>query len=187
MSLPEHLGGHKNRTHLDEGSLDHCIKTFNIKSMLDIGCGPGGMVELAKSKGLKAYGIDGDFEVKRSKNISKFVTIHDYETGPSPLDINVDLIWSVEFLEHVWEKYQDNYMKDFQRGKFVVCTFSEKNGHHHVNLKPASYWIDVFKDYGFSHDADMTKTIREVTTLNITGKFAHKPFVKTHGLFFVRN
>ena len=71
MNLPEHLGGHKNRTHLDEGSLDHCIETLQVKSMLDIGCGPGGMVALARSKGLKAYGIDGDFEVKRSKKVSK--------------------------------------------------------------------------------------------------------------------
>lgn len=49
MSLPEHLGGHKNRTHLDEGSLDHCIKILQVKSMLDIGCGPGGMVEIGRA------------------------------------------------------------------------------------------------------------------------------------------
>jgi len=47
-----HLGGHFNRTHLDEGSLLFIIKEFNIKSFLDIGCGPMGMVVLAK----RAYG-----------------------------------------------------------------------------------------------------------------------------------
>ena len=66
--------------------------------------------------------------------------------------------------------------------------------HHSRNIKITicwfqlhANWIDVFKSYGFSHDANMTRMIREVTTLNITGKFAHKPFVKTHGLCFVRN
>ena len=75
------------------------------------------------------------FEVSRPKSIKKYVTIHDYETGPSNFDKEVDLIWSVEFVEHVWEKYQKNYMKDFQRGKFVVMTFAPpgKAGHHHVN------------------------------------------------------
>ena len=68
MSLPEHLGGHKNITHLDEGALDHMMRILNVKSMLDIGCGPGGMVKLAKSKGLDAYGIDGDFSVERDNH-----------------------------------------------------------------------------------------------------------------------
>ena len=56
--LEPHLGGHQNKTHLDNGALDWLIKTFDAKSFLDIGCGPGGMVELAKSKGLLVKGID---------------------------------------------------------------------------------------------------------------------------------
>ena len=35
------------------------------KRMVDVGCGPGGMVELALSKGLQAAGIDGDFTLQR--------------------------------------------------------------------------------------------------------------------------
>lgn len=188
MSLPDHLGGHKNKTHLDEGSLNHMIRMLNVKSMLDIGCGPGGMVELAREKGLEAYGIDGDFEVSRPKSIKKYVTIHDYETGPSNFDKEVDLIWSVEFVEHVWEKYQKNYMKDFQRGKFVVMTFAPpgKAGHHHVNCNTEEYWKDVFKNYGFQYDANMTRMVKEVTTLNIKGKFSHKAFVRNNGLCFVK-
>jgi len=46
--LPKHLGGHQNKTHLDVGTLEFFKSTFNIKSMLDIGCGPGGMVNLAQ-------------------------------------------------------------------------------------------------------------------------------------------
>ena len=196
MSLPEHLGRHKNITHLDEGALDHMIRILNVKSMLDIGCGPGGMVKLAKSKGLDAYGIDGDFSVERDKEIESNIKIHDYEVGPSDFDKQVDLIWSVEFLEHVWEKYQKNYMKDFQRGKFVIVTYAPpgKAGHHHVNCNTQEYWIDVFKKYGFSYDANMTRMIRESSTMGrmkrnkSTGeKYWWKDFVKQNGLCFVRN
>ena len=115
--LPEHLGGHKNKTHLDEGTLLFLKKNLKIKTMLDIGCGPGGMVKLARDHNIEAYGIDGDFSVERPGIDSNWITIHDYEKGPSDLTNNVDLIWSVEFVEHVWEDYKDNYMKDFQRGK----------------------------------------------------------------------
>ena len=35
MKLPDHLGGHKGRTHLDHGALEFMIKEYNIKTMLD--------------------------------------------------------------------------------------------------------------------------------------------------------
>jgi 2-polyprenyl-3-methyl-5-hydroxy-6-metoxy-1,4-benzoquinol methylase len=54
--LPPHLGGHDNETHLDSGVLDYMIKKYKIESYLDVGCGPGGMVELAASKGLRVMG-----------------------------------------------------------------------------------------------------------------------------------
>lgn len=59
--LEEHLGGHNYKTHLDEGALSWLIKTFNATSCLDIGCGPGGMVELAEQHCLKSHGVDGDY------------------------------------------------------------------------------------------------------------------------------
>lgn len=43
-----HLGGHGFKTHLDHGLLNFFKNEFNCKSLLDIGCGPGGMVKLAE-------------------------------------------------------------------------------------------------------------------------------------------
>ena len=187
-ALPDHLGGHKNKTHLDEGTLQFVKKLFNIKTMLDIGCGPGGMVKLARDMGIEAYGIDGDFEVERKGVDTNWLTIHDYEKGPSPFDKEVDLVWSCEFVEHVWEEFLPNFMKDFQRGKFVVMTYAPpgKAGHHHVNCNTQEYWIEKFKEYGFQFDQGLTDKVRQVTTLNIKGKFSHKAFVKHHGLCFVK-
>ena len=186
--LEAHLGGHGNKTHLDEGTLQFVKKLFNIKTMLDIGCGPGGMVKLARDMDIEAYGIDGDFEVERPGVDKDWITIHDYETGPSPFNKEVDLIWSVEFVEHVWEKFLPNFMKDFQRGKFVVMSFAPvgKAGHHHVNCNTEEYWIEKFKEYGFQFDRGLTDKVKQVTTLNIKGKFSHKAFVKNNGLCFVK-
>lgn len=187
--LPSHLGGHKNKTHLDEGSLNHMIRMLNVRSMLDIGCGPGGMVELANSKGLRAVGIDGDFTVKRSKIANSLVHIHDYTKGPSKLDETFDLAWSCEFVEHVDEQYLDNFMQDFKRANFVIMTYAPPgtSGHHHVNCQPEGYWKDIFKQYGFSYDTNMTRMIREVSTMGrIKNGKLWKDFIKQTGLCFVK-
>ena len=81
--LEDHLGGHLNKTHLDEGALLWLKSKFNAKTYLDIGCGPGGMVELAESHNLTATGVDGDYTLDRY-NPNNFI-LHDFTTGPAPL------------------------------------------------------------------------------------------------------
>jgi len=180
--LEAHLGGHGNKTHLDEGVINWCLDTLNIQSFLDIGCGPGGMVELAKQKNLKVLGVDGDHTLER-KNPDDFL-IHDFTKGPAPIEDKFDLGWSVEFVEHVYEHYQTNYMPAFQQCKYVVMTFAPPGwkGHHHVNLKEEQYWIDTFKQYGFFHNQTFTKFIRQTSTMNTHKR--KKAFVRNRGLFF---
>jgi len=151
--LEAHLGGHQNKTHLDHGALDWLIKTTNAKTFLDIGCGPGGMVELAKSKGLLVKGIDGDHTLKRLNETD--YTLHDFSKGPHIPDFEYDIGWSVEFVEHVEEKYIPNYMPCFQSCNTVVITYAPPGweGHHHVNLKDEDYWIQTFATNGLKHNA----------------------------------
>jgi SAM-dependent methyltransferase len=179
-SLPSHLGGHLNKTHNDRGTLTFLMNEYNIKSFLDIGCGPGGMVALAGMRGLDAMGIDGDWEVPKEKDT--FILIHDFTTGPAPVERGFDLGWSVEFLEHVEEKYQDSYMRAFARCKYVVATAAPPGypGHHHVNCQPLTYWRDVFDKYGFDYDNDVTQRIRHQEST------MQKPFMQTTGMFFRR-
>ncbi len=181
QELPDHLGGHARKTHLDSGVLDYMIKQHHVKSFLDIGCGPGGMVRLAKEKGLQSFGIDGDYTVISTGN--NFL-VHDYTIGPSILNVNYDMAWSCEFVEHVDEQYVHNYMLDFQKTKFVVMTYSMKRGHNHVNLKPQNYWLNIFETYGLIYDDNETSRIRDFSTMNTTGKFIEKQFIKQNGLFF---
>ena len=113
MELEAHLGGHQGKTHTDEGTLRWAISKLGIKSMLDIGCGPGGMVELANKMGVDAHGLDGDYTLQRYDN-TKF-TIHDFTNGPALISNKYDLAWSVEFVEHVYEKYIPNYVQAMQQ------------------------------------------------------------------------
>ena len=183
--LEPHLGGHQNKTHLDNGALDWLIKTFHVKSFLDIGCGPGGMVELAKSKGLLVKGIDGDHTLKRPNETD--YTLHDFTKAPLIPDFEYDIGWSVEFVEHVEEKYIPNYMPCFQSCNTVVITYAPPGweGHHHVNLKDEDYWIQTFATNGLKHNAEMTHQLRQHSTMNL-GKKGKKAFVRNRGLVFTK-
>ena len=85
--LDKHLGGHNGLTHLDEGALKW-LQSLGHKRFLDIGCGPGGMVQLAEQLGFVVKGIDGDHTLERY-DPQKFI-IHDFQIGPSP--------WTLSFL-----------------------------------------------------------------------------------------
>jgi SAM-dependent methyltransferase len=180
MRLPKYLGGHLNKTHLDQGTLNYVIEHYHIKSFLDVGCGPGGMVELANSKGLDCLGVDGDFTLKRFDN-TKFI-IHDYTSGPLSLDKNYDFCWSCEFVEHVEEKFIDNFMTTISSANYVLITHAPPGtpGHHHVNCQNAEYWVNIFEKYNYKFDLEVTKTIRQISTMT-------KKFIQKNGLFFIKN
>ena len=154
--------------------------------MLDVGCGPGGMVELANNLGVHAHGLDGDYTLKRYDD-TKF-TIHDFTNGHThtphthTLIIVCDLAWSVEFVEHVYEKYIPNYVKAMQKCKYLIMTYAPVgHGGHHVNENTQEYWIDTMSQYGFKYLEDATNEMRKHSTMGTKKK--HR-FLQRTGLLF---
>ena len=182
--LPQHLGGHMNVTHLDQGALNWALENLEVKTMIDVGCGPGGMVQLANKMGIKCVGIDGDFTVNRGELPC---IIHDYTLGTcKELEGKIfDLAWSVEFLEHVEEKYIPSYMDTFQKAKYVICTHAPLGcpGVHHVNCQDESYWINKFSEFGFEFLTSETLQLKSVSTMNIN-RPEKKQFIKKTGKVF---
>lgn len=170
---PNHLGGHLNTTHIDEGIFNYIVQSFSIKSMIDIGCGPGGMEKIALSRDVFWRGVDGDPVVSRSSIIT-----HDFSLRPLKVPV-FDLGWSVEFVEHVQEAYLPNFMETFDSCGVVFLTHAppKKTGHHHVNCQPMDYWINVFEDWGFVFKEDMTYVARSKSTMK-------RNFARENGLIF---
>ena len=174
--LPDHLGGHLNKVHTDDGALEFAKRELNVSTMLDIGCGPGWQVELAREKNITAFGIDGDYEVLPGKEYFELI---DFTKDRYLSDKTFDLAWSVEFLEHVDEKYIDNYLPAFMACKSIICTFAPPGtpGHHHVNCQEEDYWIELFANVGFKFEEALTKQLRNESTMQ-------KPFIQMRGMVF---
>jgi cyclopropane fatty-acyl-phospholipid synthase-like methyltransferase len=104
-------------THLDEGAFSYLLETFKPQTFLDIGCGPGGMLEIAKNNGVSCLGIDGDmslFKTWQSKNIVG--VCNDYSESGIITGF-FDLCWSVEFFEHIEELYLVNVFRTLKNCK----------------------------------------------------------------------
>ena len=176
--LEPHLGGHFGKTTLDEGSLLFLKEQFSIKTMIDVGCGPGGQVELARQHGIDAIGVDGDYTLKLDK---LYFFSHDFTKGKFTCERSFDLAWCVEFLEHVEEKYQAFFMDTLQKARIVACTSAPPGciGHHHVNCREQTYWLEVFAKYGFAFDAENTARIKEHSSMR-------GEFMQDTGMIFVK-
>ena len=176
--LPHYLGGHGGLTHSDEGALIFLKKQLSVKSMMDVGCGTGGQVYAARKNGIEAFGVEGDSSLKFDK---PWFFIHDFTKGHFACERRFDLVWSVEFLEHVEEKYQHFYMSLFQSAKIVVCTAAPpgKHGYHHVNCRSLDYWIKTFKKYGFAFDAINTELLKKHSSMM-------REFMQETGMLFVK-
>lgn len=125
---------------------DFLIDRFAPKSIMDIGCGEGYLMEYFASKGIEVFGIDGLQANKDNapESIRERIEIHDYTTGYSNAE-NVDMVISCEFVEHVEPRYMHNYLLQFFNCKTLVFTHAlpGQPGHHHVNCMSDDNWIEL--------------------------------------------
>jgi SAM-dependent methyltransferase len=172
--VPLHLGGHYNYTNMDGETFGYLVNRYKVKSMIDVGCGPGGMVDYANDFGIKAIGVDGDYNMKRDT-----ILIHDFNDGAFKTRQKFGLIWCVEFIEHIEEQYLKNVLDTFLSGKVLLMTHALPNqgGHHHVNLQNQDYWVGVLsKDWTL--DTEATQWVRTYTRID--------PYIKKTGMVWVK-
>lgn len=157
MTTAPHLGGHFGITNEDAPTLEYLVERYQIRSMLDVGCGPGGMLDLATKRKIIAIGIDGDPAMERSN-----VMIHDYTQAPLFMASRSDLIWCVEFVEHIEARYIPHFLATFRAGRVLFLTHAlpGQGGHHHVNEQPAEYWIKLLEAERWQLDQEATDWVR---------------------------
>lgn len=127
-----------------------------VKSVLDVGCGEGQAVKWFLDRGILAVGIEG------LPQPAPYIIQHDFSRGSFLPTSTFSLVWCCEFLEHVDECYQQNYMPALTSAHRVACTAARpgQGGHHHVNLRPREYWISLFERWGFRYNQALTEECR---------------------------
>ena len=128
---------------------------FNPKSVLELGCGTGQLVDIFRMNGVEAYGIDiSKYATANNKNlICGDVCVVDY-----PL---TDMVCSFDLLEHLTEEQIDIVID--KCGKFPIMfhsistsfdeygdvTWIKGMDKSHISMHSPSWWLKKFYDqYG---------------------------------------
>lgn len=153
-----HLGGHNGQTHTDPATLDYLIERYGVQTFFDVGCGPGGMLDLANERNIYALGIDGDISLQHT-----LIRAHDFTYGPYEVDCwAVDLIWCFEVYEHIETQYSEHLWETFKQGRILFLSVAPRGfgGHHHVNELDEPEVRTLLAEHGWAVDEGATSWIR---------------------------
>lgn len=162
----EHLGGAYEQGDSNTIMIDvwgYLLVKYELKSVLDIGCGFGHALQWFSQNGLcQIKGVEGWHEAVEKTLVPGCIVEHDFNNGPAPIAQPFDLVWSAEFLEHVDEKYLPNVMPCFRLARYSCVTHAEPGqaGYNHVNCQGDDYWIRKFAEYGMTHLDSETQLLR---------------------------
>jgi len=133
------------------------IKSIGAKNILDIGAGRGYIVKLLENMGLNAIGMDISHHCYMTRATDN-LKLHDATVLPWPFkDKEFDLSFSINFLEHIPEKYIDNVIKESIRvskagfhgihlDKSPFKEMDEDKDITHFTLHNQEWWEQKFKE-----------------------------------------
>lgn len=151
----------------DEGVFEYLIERFKPKSIVDVGCGEGQLMEYFHNRLIDVYGIDGleDNIMNADRSVRDKITLHDYTEGQlDPID--TDMVISCEFVEHVHKRFAVNFLPQFVYCNVLAFTHAieDQQGYHHVNCENDPYWINLMTSLGMVYLKEETVEARSLVT-----------------------
>ncbi len=136
------------------------VEQFDVRSVLDIGCGEGHSTKFFQGLGCDVLGLEGSEEALANSALPDRMVRHDFSKAPFVPDREFDLVWTCEFVEHVEHEFVANILRTLAAARKAVAmthAFPGQHGHHHVNCQPNRYWIGLIEGQGF--DLDLVHTL----------------------------
>ncbi|PKN13215.1 MAG: hypothetical protein CVU69_02625 [Deltaproteobacteria bacterium HGW-Deltaproteobacteria-4] len=136
---------------------------IDFSSLFDIGCGMGIYLEEFHRLGKDVLGCD--FSADGLRLAPKEFTVFQADaTKPVLLNRKYDVVACFEVAEHIPTRHSRQLVSNcINNGRAVLFTSAPvgQGGIGHINEQPYEFWIDIFKDKGFSYQEKLSHTIRE--------------------------
>jgi SAM-dependent methyltransferase len=129
------------------------LDVLRPKSMVDLGCGTGTWLAVAREFGVEGIlGVDGAYVDRAQLEIpDDCFSPHDL-SRPFDLDRTFDLALSTEVAEHLPLESADNFVDSLTRLAPVVLFSAAvpfQGGEHHINEQWQDWWAEIFASRGF--------------------------------------
>ena len=154
------------------------IDRFAIRSMMDLGSGRGHAARWFHQQGVAAIAVDG---LEHNARTAVHPTVI-CDVSQAVIRCPVDLVMSVEMVEHVAAEHMPNLMACLTNAPVVMITHAVpgQGGYHHVNEQPEHYWHERFAEQGYALSVDDTEIVRRLAGLD------HARHLASHACVFVR-
>ena len=124
---------------------------YNVRSVLDIGCGIATNLAWFDEYGFDVLGVEGHPRAISGTLLPDRVVQHDFTKGPWAPERKFDLCLCTEFAEHVEAQFEENWMAAVDRCSMLLLAAAPpgQGEWNHVNEQPDEYWIARFAARGF--------------------------------------
>jgi len=140
---------------------------FEIKSMVDFGCGIGPYLVGALQGGAKkVLGFEKGFEIGKEYIPKNIIDHIKYGDVGELIDCGKwDCVLSIEVAEHLLPDEVSIYMENLinASSRLIIMSTSPKRSMYHLNPQYKSYWIHRFKECNIEYSG--MKTLRLVNAL----------------------
>lgn len=147
---------HDELIHNSEAAMQVLPLLFDIykpASILDVGCGLGNWIEVAKKLNIpEVLGIDGSYVNKKLLKIAENEFVEKDLTQPFSLDKKFDLIICLEVAEHLPTNSSEGFIFSLTQHADVIlfsAAIPGQGGQYHINEQWPSYWQKLFNKYNY--------------------------------------
>jgi 2-polyprenyl-3-methyl-5-hydroxy-6-metoxy-1,4-benzoquinol methylase len=157
------ISNHKHDSILNEELLKY-FKEIGVKSILDLGCGPGDYSKNFIDNGFECDCFDGNPNTAElSKGLCGILDLSE----PVYLNKTYDCVLSLEVGEHIPTEYESIFINNVVRHSkdLIILSWATigQGGHGHFNEKPNEYIESVFYEYNFKRDFSVENRLRLMT------------------------
>ena len=135
---------------------DNIVNQLNPKTVLDVGCAFGLLVECLRDREVDAYGLDiSEYAVSQSRtDIMRYLHVG---SVLEPFTRKYELVVSIEVVEHIVEADCDRLIENLCKAsdQVLISTIPDDfDDPTHFNVQPPIYWIKKFARCGFEPDLE---------------------------------